>query len=67
MGINGRTNGRANIVSYRGATSRLKIIRRKKKRRIFQEKEEAWAARVCGYTMQGNLFALLQAENESIK
>jgi hypothetical protein len=36
-------------------------------RRVFQEEEdEAWAACVCGYTMQGNLFALLQAENESI-
>jgi hypothetical protein len=33
----------------------------------FQEEEdEAWAARVSEYTMQGNLFALLQAENESI-
>jgi hypothetical protein len=36
-------------------------------RRVFQEEEdEAWAARVSEYTMQGNLFALLQAENESI-
>jgi hypothetical protein len=35
--------------------------------RIFQEEEdEAWAALVCGYTLQGNLFALLQAENKSI-
>jgi hypothetical protein len=28
--------------------------------------EEKWAAHVCGYAMQGNLFALMQAENESI-
>jgi hypothetical protein len=28
--------------------------------------DEAWAARVSEYTMQGNLFALLQAEIESI-
>jgi hypothetical protein len=36
-------------------------------RRVFQEKEyKAWAARVSEYTMQGNHFALLQAENESI-
>jgi hypothetical protein len=36
-------------------------------RRVFQEEEdEAWAAQVSKYTMQGNLFALLQAENESI-
>jgi hypothetical protein len=35
--------------------------------RVFQEEEdEAWAARVSEYTMQGNLFGLLQAENESI-
>jgi hypothetical protein len=36
-------------------------------RRDFQEEEdEAWAARISEYTMQGNLFALLQAENENI-
>jgi hypothetical protein len=36
-------------------------------RRVFQEEEdEAWAARLRGYTMQGKLFALLQAKNESI-
>jgi hypothetical protein len=35
--------------------------------RVFQEKEdEASAARVSEYTMQGNLFPLLQSENESI-
>jgi hypothetical protein len=39
---------------------------RREVRRVFQEEDEAWAARVCGYTVQGNLFALLQAENESI-
>jgi hypothetical protein len=39
---------------------------RREVRRIFQEKDEAWAARVREYTMQGYLFALLQAENESI-
>jgi hypothetical protein len=40
---------------------------RREVRRVFQEEEdEAWAARVSEYTMQGNLFALLQAENESI-
>jgi hypothetical protein len=38
---------------------------RREVRKVFQEEEdEAWAARVCGYTMHGNLFALLQAENE---
>jgi hypothetical protein len=41
---------------------------RQEVRRVFQEEEdEASAACICGYTMQGNLFALLQAENESIK
>jgi hypothetical protein len=36
-------------------------------RRVFQEEEdEGWAACICRYTMQENLFALLQAENENI-
>jgi len=40
---------------------------RKEVRRVFREEEDdAWAARVRGYTMQGNLFALLQAESEGI-
>jgi hypothetical protein len=39
---------------------------RQEVRRVFQEEDVAWAARVSEYTMQGNLFALLQAENESI-
>jgi hypothetical protein len=40
---------------------------RKEVRRVFREEEDdAWATRVRGYTMQGNLFALLQAESEGI-
>jgi hypothetical protein len=40
---------------------------RKEVRRVFREEEDdAWAARVCCYTMQENLFALLQAESEGI-
>jgi hypothetical protein len=40
---------------------------RQEVRRVFKEEEvDAWAARISEYTMQGNLFALLQAENESI-
>jgi hypothetical protein len=40
---------------------------RREVRRVFQEEEnETWAARVSEYTLQGNLFALLQAKNESI-
>jgi hypothetical protein len=40
---------------------------RREARRVFHEEEDkAWAARVSEYTMKGNLFALLQAENESI-
>jgi hypothetical protein len=31
-----------------------------------EDEDDAWAARVRGYTMQENLFALLQAESESI-
>jgi hypothetical protein len=40
---------------------------RKKVQRVFREEEDdAWAVRICGYSMQGNLFALLQAEIEGI-
>jgi hypothetical protein len=40
---------------------------RKEVRRVFREQEDdAWAARVRSYTMQGNRFALLQAESEGI-
>jgi hypothetical protein len=40
---------------------------RREVRRVFQEEEhEAWAARISEYTLQGNIFASLQAENESI-
>jgi hypothetical protein len=40
---------------------------RKEVRRVFcEEEDDAWATRVRGYTMQGNLFALLQAESEGI-
>jgi hypothetical protein len=41
---------------------------RQEVKRVFQEEEdEAWAACVRRYTMQGNLFSLLQAGNENIK
>jgi hypothetical protein len=40
---------------------------RKEVRRVFCEEEaDAWAAPVHCYTIQGNLFALLQAESEGI-
>jgi hypothetical protein len=40
---------------------------RKEVRRVFcEEEDDAWATRVRGYTLQGNLFALLQAESEGI-
>jgi hypothetical protein len=40
---------------------------KKEVRSIFcQEEDDAWAARICGYTMQGNLFALLHVESEGI-
>jgi hypothetical protein len=51
---------------FSGKRERCKVIRREV-RRVFQEEEDkAWAARDSEYTMQGNLFALLQAEKESI-
>jgi hypothetical protein len=40
---------------------------RKEVWRVFcEEEDDAWAARIRGYTMQGSLFALLQAESEGI-
>jgi hypothetical protein len=39
---------------------------RQEARSVFQEEDEACAALLSEYTMKGNLFALLQAENESI-
>jgi hypothetical protein len=53
------------IPTQADTVSKVSAIRREV-RRVFQEEEnEAWAARVSKYTMQGKLFALLQAENES--
>jgi hypothetical protein len=50
------------------ADSVLKVLAtRKEVWRVFREEEDdAWSACVHGYTMQGNLFALLQAESEGI-
>jgi hypothetical protein len=45
---------------------KVSAIRRKVRRVFHEEEDEAWAARVSEYTMQGNLFTLLQAENETI-
>jgi hypothetical protein len=46
--------------------TKVSAIKREVKR-VFQEEEyEAWAACIHGYTMQENLFTLLQAKNESI-
>jgi hypothetical protein len=39
---------------------------RREVKRFFQEEDEAWAACISEHTMQGNLVALLQAENENI-
>jgi hypothetical protein len=39
---------------------------RREVRRVFREEEDAWAVCVRSYTMQGNLFALLQAEGVGI-
>jgi hypothetical protein len=44
----------------------VSAIKREVKRVFQEEEDEAWAACIHKYTMQGNLFALLQAENESI-
>jgi hypothetical protein len=41
-------------------------IRKEVKRVFGEEEDDAWAARVCGYTMLRNLFVLLQPESEGI-
>jgi hypothetical protein len=54
------------IPTQAGTVPKMLAIRQEN-RRVFQEEEdEAWAVRISEYTMQGNHFALLQAENESI-
>jgi hypothetical protein len=53
------------ILTQADTVPKMLAIRREA-RRVFQKEDEAWAARVSKYTMQGNLFALLQAENKSI-
>jgi hypothetical protein len=45
---------------------KVSAIRREVRRAFQEEEDETWTARVSEYTIQGNLFALLQAENESI-
>jgi hypothetical protein len=40
------------------------LATRKEVRRVFLDEDDAWAARIRGYTMQRNLFALLQAKSE---
>jgi hypothetical protein len=44
----------------------VSAIRREVRRVFLEEEDEAWAAHVSEYTMQGNLFASLQAESQSI-
>jgi hypothetical protein len=51
------------IPTQAGTVPKVLAIRREG-RRVFQEEEdETWAVHVSKYTIQGNLFALLQAEN----
>jgi hypothetical protein len=53
------------ILAQVDTVSKVSAIRQEVKR-VFQEEDKAWAAQVSKCTMQGNLFALLQAENECI-
>jgi hypothetical protein len=48
------------------AVPKVSAITREVRRVVQEEEDEAWTARISEYAMQGNLFALLQAENESI-
>jgi hypothetical protein len=54
------------LISTQADTVPKVLAIRREVRRVFHEEDKAWAARVSEYTMQGNLFALLQTENESI-
>jgi hypothetical protein len=43
------------------ACPKVSAIRKEVRRVFFEEENDAWTTHVCGYTMQENLFALLQA------
>jgi hypothetical protein len=45
---------------------KVSAIKKEVQRVFCEEEDDAWAARIRGYTMQGNLFALLQARSEGI-
>jgi hypothetical protein len=45
---------------------KVSAIRKEVQRVFCEEEDDAWAVHICGYTMQQNLFALLQAESEGI-
>jgi hypothetical protein len=54
-------------ISTQGDTvSKVLAIKREVRRVLQEEEDKTWAAHICRYTMQRNLFALLQAENEGI-
>jgi hypothetical protein len=54
------------IPTQADSVPKLSVIRKEVRRAFREEEDDAWAACVHGYTMQGNLFALLQAESEGI-
>jgi hypothetical protein len=54
------------ISTQADSVPKVSAIRDEVQRVFHEEEDDARAARVHGYTMQGNLFALLQAESEGI-
>jgi hypothetical protein len=54
------------IPTQADSVPKVSAIRREVRRVFCEEDDDAWAACICGYTMQGNLFSLLQAESEGI-
>jgi hypothetical protein len=54
------------ILTQADSAPKVSAIRKEVRRVFYEEKDDAWATRVRGFIMQGNFFALLQAESEGI-
>jgi hypothetical protein len=54
------------IPTQADSVPKVLAIRKEVRRVLCEEEDDAWAARIRGYTMQENLFALAQAESEGI-
>jgi hypothetical protein len=54
------------IPTQADSVPKVSAIRKEVQRVFYEEEDDAWAAHIHSYTMQRNLFALLQAESEDI-